>query len=256
MRLFKPWEDLTIKDNFPFQKVMRDEALCRRLLECLLGIRVDKITFPQTEKSIDTDILAKSIRLDVYVEDDSGRVFDIEMQAANMEDDELALRTRYYQSMIDQSILEKGQSYGMLRESYIIFVCAFDPFGLDLRRYTFRNRCDERPDLALSDRAVRIFLNARGRRGEEGPDVQGFLDYIDTNRATEGFAAELASAVERMKADGEERKRYMTLAMDLQRYTERNRDRWIAEGRAEGIAEGEARGKAEGRIEGVAEGEA
>ena len=28
-------------------------------------------------------------------------------------------------------------------------VCAFDPFNLGLRRYTFRNHCDERTELAL-----------------------------------------------------------------------------------------------------------
>ena len=125
----KTWEELTIQDNFLFQKVMRDERLRPRLLERLPGITISKIDFPQTEKAIDTDVMAKSVRLDVYIEGDSGRVFDIAMQAADMADDGLAPRTRYYQSVIDQGILEKGKSYNNLRESYIIFVCAFDPFG-------------------------------------------------------------------------------------------------------------------------------
>ena len=38
MKPLKKWEDLTIQDNFMFQKVMRDEGLCRRLLERILGI--------------------------------------------------------------------------------------------------------------------------------------------------------------------------------------------------------------------------
>ena len=63
------------------------------------------------------------MRLDVYVEEEgSGRVFDIEMQDADKADDNLPLRTRYYQAMIDQSTLEKGQKFRELRESYIIFV--------------------------------------------------------------------------------------------------------------------------------------
>ena len=120
MKYMKTWEELTIQDNYLFQKVMRlDVSLCRRLLERILGITIRKIDFPQTEKTIDTDFNAKSVRLDVYVEDDSGRVFDIEMQAADMAEDDLFLRTRYYQSMIDQGILEKGQVYSDLRESYI-----------------------------------------------------------------------------------------------------------------------------------------
>ena len=233
----KTWEELTIQDNFLFLKVMRDEHLCRRLLELLLGISISKIDFPQTEKTIDTDPKAKSVRLDVYVEEKSGRVFDIEMQAADMTGDDLPLRMRYYQAMIDQGTLEKGQRYDKLRESYIIFVCAFDPFGLGLRRYTFRNRCDERSDLVLPDKAVRVFLNAKGTHGEETADVRAFLDYVNSFKATEGFAAELAAAVERLKANAEERRLYMTLAMDIQMHIDREKGGWIAEGEAKGKAE-------------------
>ena len=233
----KKWEDLTIRDNCMFQKVMRDGRLCRRLLERLLGITISKISFPDTEKAIDTDIKAKSVRLDVYVEEhDSGRVFDVEMQSVNTVDDSLALRTRYYQAMIDQCTLEKGQKYRELRESYIIFVCAFDPFGLGLRRYTFCNRCCERSELLLPDKAVRIFFNAKGRIGDETEDVRAFLDYVNSLTATDGFAAEVAAAVEQIKANAEERKLYMTLAMDIDDYIEREKVNWTAEGEAKGEA--------------------
>ena len=119
MKHIKPWDELTIRDNFVFLKVMRNEALCRRLLELLLGITIRSIGFPETEKTIDTGVSAKSVRLDVYVEDSEGRAFDIEMQAEDMEEGELPLRTRYYQSMIDQGLLEKGQLYTELRESFV-----------------------------------------------------------------------------------------------------------------------------------------
>ena len=183
----------------------------------------------------------QQLALTLYVEDKSGRVFDIEMQAADMADEALPLRTRYYQSMIDQGTLEKGQAYSELRESYIIFVCAFDPFGLGLRRYTFRNRCDEHLELELPDKAVRIFFNAEGTHGEETADVRAFLEYVNSFTATEGYAAELAAAVEQLKANAEERRNYMTLAMDIQMHIDKEKGGWIVEG--------EARGKAEERRE-------
>ena len=40
-----------------------------------------------------------------------------------------------------------------------------------------------------------------------------------------------------MKANGEERKIYMTLAMDIEDYIEREKVNWAADGRAEGKAE-------------------
>ena len=48
----KAWDELTIADNFIFQKVMRKKRLCKRLIENILNIKIRKITFPETEKDI------------------------------------------------------------------------------------------------------------------------------------------------------------------------------------------------------------
>lgn len=70
MGRFKQWEELTIQDNFLFQKVMQNQRICKYLIEKILGIRIEKITFPEGEKSIDNRYDSKSIRLDVYVHDE------------------------------------------------------------------------------------------------------------------------------------------------------------------------------------------
>ena len=48
---------------------------------------------------------------------------------------------------------------------YLIFICPFDPFGKGRHIYTFRNLCVEDKKLELSDGAIKIFLNAKGRDG-------------------------------------------------------------------------------------------
>ncbi len=42
---------------------------------------------------------------------------------------------------------------------------------------------------------------------------------------------------------------YMSLAMDIQRHIEKEKENWWAEGKAEGLAEGKAEGLAEGKAE-------
>ena len=78
MGRIKEWEELTICDNFLFQKVMQNQRLCKRLIEKLLGIKVKNITYPAAEKSIDVSATQKSIRLDLYVETDEGVILDID----------------------------------------------------------------------------------------------------------------------------------------------------------------------------------
>ena len=80
--------------------------------------------------------------------------------------------------------------------------------------------------MVLPDKATRIFINAKGRIGDETEDVKSFLDYVNSLTPTEGFAAEVAAAVERIKADAEERKLYMTLAMDIQMHIEKEKEKF------------------------------
>ena len=101
--------------------------------------------YPKSQDTIDLSADAKSVRLDIYVEDDSC-VYNIEMQTTGNRN--LPKRTRYYQGMIDLSILEKGESYKNLKRSFIIFVCTFDLFGEGRHIYSFENRCIQ--DLGLS----------------------------------------------------------------------------------------------------------
>lgn len=59
------WEDLRITNDFLFGKVMRNEEICKELVESILNIKIDKIEYPEEQKTIDISIDAKSVRLDV-----------------------------------------------------------------------------------------------------------------------------------------------------------------------------------------------
>ena len=230
MGRLKQWEELTIQDNFLFQKVMQNRRICKHLIEKILGIRIEKITFPESEKSVENRYDSKSIRLDVYVHDGNGRVYDIEMQCTNGSEGELPKRTRYYQGMIDMDELKKGQYYTELKESFIIFICTFDPFGENLPMYTFRHRCIEKEGLELGDLATKIFLNAKGKSDTIDPDIAAFLRYVDGKAAEGAFTEAISQEVARIKEHAETRQEYMTLMMALQ---ESKR-----EGHAEGVKEG------------------
>ena len=115
------------------------------------------------------------MRLDVYVEDDKGTLYDIEMQTTDYADPaELPKRTRYYQAMMDMDVLNKGEFYTKLRKTYIIFICTFDPFDRNLSQYTFHETCAEDATLEMGDETTKIFLNSKGRREGIDSDLAAF----------------------------------------------------------------------------------
>ena len=243
----KPYEELTIQDNFIFQKVMRNKRICKQTIERLLDIDIKDISYPEEEKSIDIRLDSKSIRMDVYVNDDKGTVFNIEMQTSK-DMEELVKRTRYYQALIDIDLLEKGQSYSALNDTYIIFICTFGVFTGNRHKYSFKNLCIEEQGLSLEDGTTKLFLSTKGTADDISKPLKYFLDYIDGKEPADELMQEIDNEVDTIKRCDEWRRDYMTLAFEM--------DRKFAEGKAEGLAEGKAEGLAEGLAEGKAEGKA
>lgn len=132
---FKPFEELTFKDGFIFYIAMQDEEICKGVIERLLGIKIKKIEYLNTEQTFKTSYESKSIRLDVYTEGD-GRIFDVEVQT--YDEDNIGQRLRYYQGIIDTDNLQKGQLYSELKESIIIFIATKDLIGYNMPRFVMK----------------------------------------------------------------------------------------------------------------------
>ncbi len=76
----KTIHELNLEDDFLFAKVMSDKEICRKVLEQILDIPIKQVTLPSSQRSIDILYEGKGIRLDVYVNDDKGTVYNVEMQ--------------------------------------------------------------------------------------------------------------------------------------------------------------------------------
>ncbi|MDO4203401.1 MAG: Rpn family recombination-promoting nuclease/putative transposase [Selenomonadaceae bacterium] len=225
----KPYEELTIQDNFIFQKVMRNKRICKKTIERLLGIEVADIKYPEEEKAITVRIDSKGVRLDVYVNDEKGTVFNLEMQTTGSVD-ELTKRIRYYQAMIDIDLLEKGQSYSALNDTYIIFICSFPVFDGKLHKYTFREFCEENFDIKLDDGTAKLFLSTKGTENDVDKPLQDFLDYIDGKITDDELVQEIDSEVVTAKNRDEWRREYMTLEMEINRREKAAMDKGMAQG--------------------------
>ena len=228
---FKPIEELTFTDDFMFGYVLHNPEICKELLEQLLQIKIDHVEYPKLQETINSYYDSKGVRLDVYVKD-SNRVFDIEIQ--NSVDITLPKRTRYYQSMLDIDNLLKGEEYSELKESFIIFICQFDLFGLNLPQYTFKNICLENKELVLGDETTKIFFNSFAYNTENNLEISAFLKYINTKIPTNDFTKKLNNLVEESKINNKFRNDYLAMNLhdrDIRRVA-------LAEGKQIGLLEG------------------
>ena len=234
---------LTISDDFMFCAVMRNKDLCRRVLECILGIEIDRIEFPHGQEVIDPANDMKSVRLDVYVKGSNNTVYDIEMQTTKYRN--LPLRTRYYHSVADTDNLEKGMDYLDLPVSYVIFICTFDPSDEDRHYYSYSTRCDQNTEKVLDDRRKTIFLNTRGTKDDVSSDLRDFLNYFNVEMSDNKLVRDLDAEVRAKRLDKGLKEDYMTVMMRENEKYRQGREEGREEGKEEGIAVGEAKGKAE-----------
>lgn len=204
----KTIDELTFFSDVIFSVVMRQEKYCKPLLEFIFGVKIKKINYINDQETISSDVItARSIRLDVYVEDGAGTVYDIEVQTTDKHN--LGKRTRYYQSMIDVRILRKGNDYRKLKKSFVIFICNYDPFGKSQLIYTFRNRCDEDYSVVLDDEAAKIIINTKGTVGNISDELKAVIQYMDSGEATTEYTKSLDKEVATVKADEKFRRQYM-----------------------------------------------
>ena len=222
-----------------FRWVMEREENCLAILRAILPeLKITAVKRRENEHPV--NYLAfddeRGVRFDAIIEDDRERFYDVEMQVANQPG--LGKRVRYYQAQIDQETLKKGEDYDDLRESYVIFFCAFDPCGQDRRLYQFHYYEDVDRQLRLPTNSHVILINTLGTKGQITPALAAVLDVMNRRRDNANpLAVRLVKEIDDYNRGKKRRRALMNLQMRL-------KDEWRL-----GLSEGRAKGRAEGRDE-------
>lgn len=236
-----PLRELNLTDRFLFDEVMEDPHIQQDALSIIFGKEIPLLEKNETEKELRVSPLIRSIRMDVFSMDEEKVIYNTEMQQSRRTD--LAKRSRYYQALVDTSLLEPGiPSYNLLNDSYIIMITPFDLFGYKRYQYTFRACCIEEDGYTLGDGATRIFLNTRGENDEEvSQELVEFLHYLEntTDEAADNTESERIKRIHdhvcKVKASEKIGVKYMQ-AWEEKYY---EREDALEEGRKEGRKEGE-----------------
>ena len=219
MKKRKTLQDLTIKDNFLFGAVMSVEENCKGFLEMVLGFSIAQVVVSK-EKSIVYHPEYKGVRLDIYAEDENHTHYNVEMQMKKKT--ALGKRSRYYHSQMVMEALASGEDYETMPDTFVIFVCDFDPFGEHLYCYTFGNECREKKVPAELVRFLK-FVTADLEESEE--------DFQDK------LVKRFQETIHNIKADREMGERYMIFEEMLREEKLEGRQEGRIEATREGIFE-------------------
>lgn len=238
----KSLQDLTLLDRFLFAEVMEDPKTFENILSIILGEDISIKGRPQSEHESRTSPLKRQVRLDVWAEDETDAVYNVEAQKENTKN--LPHRSRFYQALIDSKLLDPGEvDFSNMKDCYSIIIAPFDLFGRGLYQYTFQMTCAETGQ-PLEDGATRIFLNTHGKNSEDiSPELKELLYYME-HTTEEIFCStsrlqQIKNHVNIVKSSEEIGVKYM------QEWEEKILEKRKA--RAEGLAEGRAEGRTEGQ---------
>ena len=211
-----PLSELPLRNDFMFGEVMRTGEICQLFLEELLGIHIRRIEFIDKQKDLSDSYTHHGIRLDVYLRDEAGTVFNVEMQSVR--NDDLPKRARFYQGAIDRSELPKAVNYDELPESYVIFVCDFDYFHIGKavgERVSFLKGTETE----YCDGSHVFFLTSHYTEGNASASILEFLDMIRTNDLEKAYETPLGqkakARVQAVRSDKELEVSYMTIAQKM-----------------------------------------
>lgn len=148
---------LRLLDDDFMTKVFEDKECAEILLQIILERKDLKVLHVQVQYTV-KNLQGRSVRLDILAVDETGKIYDIEVQR----DDKGAgtKRARYNSSMLDANITEPGEEFEKLPETYVIFITENDVLGGNLPIYHIDRTIQESKEL-FQDESHIIYVNSQ-----------------------------------------------------------------------------------------------
>ena len=177
---------------------------------------------------------ARSICLDVYATDSTGKKYDIEVQRADEGAD--PHRARYHSSMMDVENLDSNDDYTKLPDTYVIFITENDYYQAGRPVYMIQN-INVTLNQPFTDGTHIIYVNGSYR---DESDIGKLMHDFNCTKAEEMYFPLMAEKTSYLKENPKGVSQMCKVMEDL-------RNESYNEGRAEGRAEGRTEGRTEGR---------
>lgn len=224
-------KNLTMMSDILARNVLKDKECCEYILRIIMNDSI--LTVLDNQVQVDfKNLHGRSAVLDCVAKSGDGRLFNVEIQQEN--EGAIPKRARYHLGLMDMNVLNPGEFFDKLPETYIIFVTQDDTLGYKLP-IAHVDRIIKENGAEFGDEAHIIYVDSSKH---EDTELGRLMHDFHCKAASDMQDGVLAKRIFELK-ESEKGVEYMCKEME--------------EIRSEGIAVGLEVGRVEGRMEGKVE---
>lgn len=185
-------KNLTIMSDIFMRNVFKK----RDCIEYVLRVILDMPNLTVVEQVVQKDyknLQGRSAILDCVVRDEDGVQFDVEIQQEN--EGASPKRARFHSGLMDMNILNQGEMFDRLPETYVIFITQKDILGYGLPIYHIERKIEEVNE-AFQDEAHIVYVNSSY---QDDTELGKLMHDLHCRRAEEMYSSVLARRVFELK---------------------------------------------------------
>ena len=147
----------TIMNDIFMRNVLKETACTEYILQVIMNKKELKV-IDQTLQKDYKNLQGRSAILDCVAKDAENNFFNVEIQGEN--DGASPKRARYHSGLLDMNLLNPGDSFDSLPETYVIFITKNDVLGYNLPISHIQRRIKETEDI-FQDGQYILYVNSK-----------------------------------------------------------------------------------------------
>ena len=182
----------TIMNDIFMRNVLKETACTEYILQVIMN-RTDLKVIDQTLQKDYKNLQGRSAILDCVAKDAENNFFNVEIQGEN--DGASPKRARYHCGLLDMNLLNPGDSFDSLPETYVIFITKNDVLGYNRPISHIQRRIKETEDIFHDGQHI-LYVNSKK---QDDTELGRLIHDLHCEEADEMYSNILATRVHQLK---------------------------------------------------------
>ena len=219
----------TIMNDIFMRNVLKEISCTEYILQVIMN-RTDLKVIDQTLQKDYKNLQGRSAILDCVAKDAENNFFNVEIQGEN--DGASPKRARYHCGLLDMNLLNPGDPFDSLPETYVIFITKNDALGYNLPISHIQRRIKETEDIFQDGQHI-LYVNSKK---QDDTELGRLMHDLHCEEADKMYSNVLSARVQQLKETEEGVK---TMCQELEEIYNEGEQSGFLRGEQSGVQKGE-----------------